>query len=120
MIVLLAGIQSVPKEYYEAAVIDGAGPFRKFLNVTFPLIMPSFNNLMVVTLIGSLKVFDIVMVTTRGGPGGASEVLNTIVFKNFGLGLQGLANAQTIILSAMVIAVSFSAYLIGRRKEVDL
>ena len=117
--ILLAGMQSIPLEYYEAAEIDGTGPWSRFRHITLPLIMPAFNNLIVVTMIGCLKVFDIVMVTTAGGPAGASEVINSVIYRNYGLGLYGLASAETVILQALVIVFALSTYLIVRRREVQ-
>jgi raffinose/stachyose/melibiose transport system permease protein len=119
MVILLAGLQMVPKEYYEAADIDGCNSWQKFKGVTIPLIMPSINNIVVLTIIGCLKVFDIVMVTTGGGPYDSSQVMNTYILKSYTNVLYGLASAQSIILSIIVIGVSVTAYLLIRRKEVS-
>lgn len=69
MVIILAGLQAVPPEYQEAATIDGANAWQRFWRVTFPLILPAFNNAFVNSLIGGLKVFDIIVATTNGGPG---------------------------------------------------
>lgn len=68
MVIILAGLQAVPPEYQEAATIDGANAWQRFWRVTFPLILPAFNNAFVNSLIGGLKVFDIIVATTNGGP----------------------------------------------------
>ena len=67
MVIILAGLQAVPPEYQEAATIDGANAWQRFWRVTFPLILPAFNNAFVNSLIGGLKVFDIIVATTNGG-----------------------------------------------------
>ena len=69
MVIILAGLQAVPPEYQEAATIDGANAWQRFWRVTFPLILPAFNNAFVNSLIGGLKVFDIIVATTNGVPG---------------------------------------------------
>jgi len=119
MIILLAGLQSVSKDYYEAAEIDGASGIRKFWHITFPLILPAFNVTMVGNIIGGLKVFDLVSSTTGGGPGRATEVLNTAIFESFGNGLQGMASAGNVVLSLFVAIISVMTYLVIRRKEVE-
>jgi multiple sugar transport system permease protein len=77
MIVYSAGLATIPKEYYEAAEIDGAGPFKTFRRITFPLLRPLNIVVITMTILYDLKIFDIVYVATFGGPGrpGASTVL---------------------------------------------
>ncbi len=67
MVILLSGMQNIGKEYYEAAEIDGAGGWKKFRYVTFPLLLPAFNNALIINIIGGLKVFDLIQATTQGG-----------------------------------------------------
>lgn len=119
MIIILAGLQSVGKEYYESAAIDGANAWRRFWKITFPLILPAFNVALVGNLIGGLKVFDLVAATTGGGPGRATEVLNTVIFQSFGRNLQGLASAGNVVLCLFVVFVTLITYLLIRRKEVE-
>lgn len=81
MMVYIAGMQGIPEELYEAADIEGASEIKKFLKITFPLLIPqTFINVMLTT-IGSLKAFDWVFIMTGGGPGGASEVIPTLIYK---------------------------------------
>ncbi len=70
-----AGLETIPKDYYEAASIDGAGPFVQFFKITVPLLKPITVVVATMTLLWDLKIFDIVYVATQGGPGGASNVL---------------------------------------------
>ena len=75
MVLYSAGLETIPKEFYEAAAIDGASRFRMFFNITIPLLKPITVVVVTMTLLWELKVFDIVYVATMGGPGGASNVL---------------------------------------------
>ena len=68
MMILLAGMQNISRDYYEAAIMDGATKWQQFRNITLPLLMASVNNVVVLSIIGGLKVFDIVVATTGGGP----------------------------------------------------
>ncbi len=69
MVILLAGIQAIPKDYYEAATIDGANPWQRLWSITLPLLTPVTTVITVLNLLYGLKVFDIVYVLTKGGPG---------------------------------------------------
>ena len=120
MVILLAGLQAVSPEYLEAATVDGANGWQKFWRVVFPLILPAFNNAFVNSLIGGLKVFDIIVATTNGGPGVATQVMNTVIYRSFAFNFQGEANAGYVLLSIMVAVFAVSSYVIIRRKEVDL
>lgn len=119
MVLFLAGLQAISKEYYEAAELDGANGLEKFRYITFPLIMPAFTNNLVLSLIGGLGVFDIVQVTTGGGPGVASSTLGTIIYKSFGMFRFGLASAGTLMLSVVVLIIVMSCYRALRKLEVE-
>ncbi|RKX52485.1 MAG: sugar ABC transporter permease [Thermotoga sp.] len=75
MILYSAGIETIPKDFYEAASLDGAGPVRIFFSITLPLLKPITIVVVTMTLLWELKIFDIVYVATMGGPGGSSNVL---------------------------------------------
>lgn len=120
MIIFLAGLQGISKDYYEAAEIDGANFWNKFKFITFPLLMPALNITIVLNLIGGLKVFDIIVATTNGGPGNATRVFNTIIFQSFGSNLQGEASAGNTILGVFVMVVSLVVYRQIRKREVEL
>ncbi|KRE70167.1 hypothetical protein ASL11_15460 [Paenibacillus sp. Soil750] len=120
MVIILSGLQSISKEYYESAEIDGASGSKRFWHITFPLIMPAFNVALVGNIIGGLRVFDLVAATTGGGPGRATEVLNTAIFENFGNNLQGLASAGNVVLTIFVAVTSIITYVFIRRREVEL
>lgn len=91
-LVLLAGLQTIPKELYEAASVDGAGPLRRFVHVTLPLLRPAIAVAVIFRMITSLQTFDIPVTMTRGGPGTATVTLamyihqNTVDFLDLGYG----------------------------------
>lgn len=120
MVILLAGLQMITKDYYEAANIDGASSIQKFINITLPLIMPAVTNAVIVNLIGGLKIFDIIYATTQGGPGNATQVINSFVFQSFGQGRFGEACAGSVLLSLMVAVIVAFSYTLLTRKEVEI
>jgi len=82
MVLFLTAMQSVPKEMYDAAKMDGANPFQEFIHVTLPGIRPTIIFMLLMTGIWSFLAFDYVWITTQGGPAGSSELLSILVFKN--------------------------------------
>ena len=120
MMILLAGVQNgAPEEYYEAASIDGAGAWKKFTKITLPFLRPSLMTVTVLNTIHGLRVFDIIYSLTGGGPGGLTEVINTQVFKEFGMGRYGMANALNVVIFLMtvIIAVGLQRVLSGKGKN---
>lgn len=120
MMILLAGMQNISKDYYEAAVVDGASSWKQFTDITIPLLMPSINNVVVLSVIGGLKVFDIVVSTTGGGPGYATEVFNTVIYNSFSYQMYGEAAAGTTVLAAIILVITLLTYNIIASKEVEL
>jgi raffinose/stachyose/melibiose transport system permease protein len=118
MAIYLAGLQSISKEYYEAATIDGAGAWRSFTNITVPLLLPAININLMLTLIGGLKVFSEVFVLTSGGPGNSSQVIGTIILRAFGEGNWGLGTAINTLLFLIVSLIAIPLLVFMRRKEV--
>jgi len=108
MIIYSAGLATIPKEYYEAAKIDGTGPFRTFRRITFPLLRPLNIVVITMTVLYDLKIFDIVFVATFGGPGKASTVLafemwqQAFWFSNFN-GAAVIATLLTLLTSIVTI-----------------
>ncbi|MCD6385010.1 sugar ABC transporter permease [Candidatus Sumerlaeota bacterium] len=80
MVIYLAALQSIPKQYYEAAAIDGANPIQKFLHITLPLLNPTTLFVLVIAFIGSFQVFDQVYIMTGGGPGYSTTVLVSYIY----------------------------------------
>lgn len=120
MAIYLAGLQSIPKEYGEAVLIDGAGPIRKFFSLTLPLIISTFNVNLVLSLIGGFKVFELVFILTNGGPGTASEVVNTQIYRAFGNGEWGYGTAMNLVLFAFITLLALTILNLLRRREVEL
>ncbi|MNJ53843.1 L-arabinose transport system permease protein AraP [compost metagenome] len=118
MAIYLAGLQSISSEYYEAATIDGAGAWKKFTNITLPLLLPAININVMLTLIGGLKVFSEVFVLTGGGPGNSSQVVGTIILRSFGEGGWGLGTAINTLLFVAVTLIAIPLLIFMRRKEV--
>jgi raffinose/stachyose/melibiose transport system permease protein len=121
MIIYLAGLQSLPRECLEAAAIDGAGGVRRFRYVTLPLLMPAVTFSMVINIVGGLKLFDVIMAMTSGGPGYASQSLSTMMYDLFFARQDaGYAAALGNLMFLMISVISVSALLYLRRKEVEL
>jgi raffinose/stachyose/melibiose transport system permease protein len=120
MAIYLAGLQGIPKEFGEAALIDGAGPVRKFFSLVMPLIIATFNVNLVLSLIGGFKVFEMVFILTNGGPGTASEVINTQIYRAFGNGEWGYGTAMNLVLFAFITLVALTVLNLLRRREVEL
>jgi raffinose/stachyose/melibiose transport system permease protein len=107
MVILIAGLQIIPQEYYEAASIDGASSLAKFRHVTLPLLTPSLIVVTVLNLLYGLRVFDIVYVLTGGGPGYATDVVFTAVFDEFSKGRYGMGTALSSTLFIVMTAAGF-------------
>ena len=120
MVILLAGLQAIDATYYEAAELDGANHRQKFYCITLPLIMPSFNNAVVISIVGGLKVFDIVQSLTNGGPGNATSVFGTLIYSSFSSGNYGRGCAASMILTIFVLLIALPTNRFLSEKEVEL
>ena len=118
MVILIAGIQTIPVEYYEAASIDGAGAFSSFWRITLPLLMPVLAVTTVLNLLYGLKVFDVVFVLTNGGPGRATDTVYTVIFDEFSKGRYGVATALSTILFLIMIVLGYFVIRLMHRDEV--
>ena len=116
MVILLAGLQAIPDEYYEAAEIDGANALSKLMHITIPLLMPAITVTTVLNILHALKVFDIVYVLTNGGPGHTTEVVYTSIFREFSRGRFGVGTA---ISSIMFVVMVFIGYFVIRLMSRD-
>lgn len=107
MILFLAGLQSIPDEYYEAADVDGATGFRKFWHITLPLLAPTTFFVLITSVIGSFQVFGPIYVLTEGGPNGASDVaVHRIYFEAWQNLRFGYASAETVVLFLILFVVT--------------
>lgn len=106
-LILLAGLQAIPEELYEAARIDGAGPWQRFRHVTLPALRPALAVALLFRTMDAFRVFDLVFVMTQGGPGGATNVLQLYGYqKMFAEGFLGYGSAVAVLIFALVLAVS--------------
>jgi len=119
MVILIAGLQAIPKDYYEAASIDGATGWKTFTNVTLPLIMPVLSVTTVLNLLYGLKVFDIIFVLTHGGPGRVTDTVYTAVFEDFSKGRYGIATALSTLLFLVMIVLSYFVIRLMHREEIE-
>ena len=118
MVILIAGLQAIPKEYYEAAAIDGASGWAAFRRITLPLMMPVLTVTTVLNLLYGLKVFDIVFVLTNGGPGRATDTVYTAIFDEFSKGRYGVATTlSTLLFLIMIVLGYFVIRLMHREAE---
>ncbi len=117
MVILIAGLQSIPREYYEAASIDGATGRQAFRHITLPLLMPVLAVTTVLNLIYGLRVFDMVFVLTNGGPGYATQTVYTTIFDDFSRGRYGVATALSTMFFVVMVVLSFATIRIMRRGE---
>ncbi len=116
MMILLAGVQTIPMELYEAATVDGAGRWAQFRHVTLPLLKPVLAVDALLVVVGSLKVFDIVEVITHGGPNYSSEVLATYMYRSaFFNDRMGLGCAIATIMLLLTIAGTLVHVRLSRR-----
>lgn len=116
MVILLAGMQGVPHELYEAARIDGASPWNQFWKITLPLLTPTLFFLFITQFISSFQVFGIIYVMTQGGPANATSVYIYYLYENaFALGRMGYASAMAWILFAIIAMVTFIQWKLQKR-----
>ena len=120
MIFFLMALQSIPKELYECASIDGVNPFQRFFKITLPMIGPITQVVILMAIVGSLKVSDLVLASTNGAPGGKTEVIMTYVFKYFfgysGRTIEvGYASAMSLVTGVFLAFVSLLYMRISKR-----
>ncbi|WP_053200221.1 carbohydrate ABC transporter permease [Streptomyces viridochromogenes] len=116
MVILIAGLQAIPESLYEAARIDGAGPARRFLRITIPLLTPQLFYVLITQIIASFQVFALIFVMTKGGPGTATSVYIYYLYqKAFTFGELGSASAMAWILFALIGLVTFAQMRLQKR-----
>ncbi|MFC4455414.1 sugar ABC transporter permease [Deinococcus sonorensis] len=118
MVILLAGLQGIPQEVEEAAVIDGASSWQRFWGVTLPLLTPALTVSVQLSVISGLGIFDQVLALTGGGPLGATETLATQVYKQtFVYGRYGYGTTLALLLAVLIAAAAILQQLVQRRAE---
>ena len=122
-IILLAGLQHIPKTYYEAADIDGANPFQSFFRITLPLLSPTIFFLLVTSMIGAFKAFDLVYLfagaTANASGAPTTEAIRTMVFgiyqKGFNLLRMGYASSQAVVLFAVILIITLIQFKMQKK-----
>ncbi|MCP3775767.1 sugar ABC transporter permease [Paenibacillus sp. MZ04-78.2] len=118
--IFIAAMQTIPSDLMESASVDGAGPWKKFWHITFPMLAPAFNANIIFALIVGLTKFDLIYATTGGGPGYYSEVLRTMVYKQFSMGRYGLATAGELVIFVVVIILTVFLRKSLEKREVEM
>ncbi len=116
LIIFIAGLQNIPETYYEAAVIDGAGPLTRFFRITIPLISPTIFFVIIYNTILSLKVFDQVFVLTAGGPADASTVVVLQIYNQAFLNYRfGYASSMAFVLFFIIMVITILQYSLSKK-----
>lgn len=115
MLIVLAGLAALPRDPYEAAMIDGASRWQVLFLITLPLLRPTIVTAVLFRLIDALKTFDIIFVMTQGGPGGASETINIYLFNTaFSYFRMGQASAMVVVFFAIILGISLIVVRVRR------
>ena len=118
MVVYLAGLQNIPREYYDASAVDGATPFQQLRHITVPGLRTATFFLTVYGIIGSFQVFDLIYVLTRGGPGDATNVLGLYAYQSaFETRERGYGATIGVVLYLLLMAVTVVQWRLERRRE---
>ena len=118
-VIYIAGLQAIDRTYYEAAEIDGASRLQTFWNITLPLVRPAMNTVIILSLIGGLKSFDLIKTMTDGGPGNSSTVLALTVYRQFANGYYGMSTTGNIIMLVMISLISYPLQKFLLSREVS-
>jgi raffinose/stachyose/melibiose transport system permease protein len=119
MVIFIAGLQAIPPEINEAAMIDGAGLGRRIWSVTLPLLGPSITVCVVIALIQGLRFFDQIYALTHGGPGYSTETLSTMIYRiSFQFGEFSYGAAVALVFAVIVAAIVLPLMAILRRREI--
>ena len=119
-LIFMAGIVAIPHEYFEAAKMDGAGAWSIFRNITLPLVRPATATVIILSLIGGLREFAMIWAITKGGPGFTSDVIASVIYKQYQAGFFGLSTAGNVILFLVVTAVMVPVSWFLNRREAEL
>jgi raffinose/stachyose/melibiose transport system permease protein len=119
-VIYMAGIASISRDYYEASTIDGATGWQNFWNITLPLVKPATVTVIILSLIGGLRSFDLIWAMTRGGPGFTSDVIASVIYKQYQAGFYGLSTAGNVVLLVVVAVIIIPLSWWLNRKRVEL
>jgi len=119
-LIFMAGIVAIPTEYFEAARIDGASAWATLRQITIPLSRGPAATVIILSLIGGLRSFDIIWATTGGGPGFTSDVIASVIYKEYQAGFYGLSSAGNVVLFLVVTVIMVPLSFALTRKQVQL
>jgi raffinose/stachyose/melibiose transport system permease protein len=119
MVLLMAGIQSIPLDYFDAARLEGE-TWVKFRHVILPLSRNAIFTVILLSFIGGLRSFDLIWAMTHGGPGFASDVLTSVIFKQYQAGFYGLSTAGNVIMFLLVTVIAYPMMRFFNRREIEL
>jgi raffinose/stachyose/melibiose transport system permease protein len=119
-LIYIAGLVAIPREYTEAAAVDGAGAWHRFRHITLPLVRPATTTVIILSLIGGLRSFDLIWTMTRGGPGFTSDVIASVIYKQYQAGFYGLSTAGNVVLFLVVTAIILPLSWWLNRRTADL
>ena len=121
IVLYIAGLQAVPTDVREAATVDGATSWKRFFKVTLPLLGPSITTCVFMSLTNALKVFDIILALTKGGPGGSTYSATLDIYREaFQNNNYGLGSAKSLVFFVIVLVLTQLAMKIMKSREVDL
>lgn len=118
-VIYLAGLLAIPRNYYEAASIDGASKWYRFFHITIPLVKSSITTVVILSFIGGMRSFDLIWAMTKGGPGFATDVVASIIYKQYSNGYFGLSIAGNVIMFVMIsiFAMPLYKFLVSREES---
>jgi raffinose/stachyose/melibiose transport system permease protein len=116
-VIYMAGILTIPSEYFEAARVDGATAWQRFRYITLPMAKPATVTVVILSLIGGLRSFDLIWAMTRGGPGFTSDVMASVIYKQYQAGFYGLSTAGNVVLFILVSVIVVPLFWILNRND---
>jgi raffinose/stachyose/melibiose transport system permease protein len=116
-VIYIAGIVAIPKDYYEAARIDGGTKLQNFCYITLPLSRPATATVITLSFIGGLRTFDLIWAMTKGGPGFASDTIASVIYKQYQSGFFGLSTAGNVVLFLLTAVLVVPITIILNRRE---
>ncbi|MCR1841002.1 carbohydrate ABC transporter permease [Murimonas intestini] len=119
-VIYIAGISAIPKDYYEAASLDGATSVKQFFTITIPLCRSSINSVIILAFIGGMRTFDLIWSMTGGGPGFATDTIASVIYKQYAAGFYGLSTAGNVIMFLLIAVIAFPLFNYLTSKEVEV
>lgn len=118
-LIFIAGLAAISPDYYEASRIDGATRMQQFRRITLPLVQPATITVITLSLIGGLRSFDLIWAMTRGGPGFSSDVVASVIYKQYQAGFYGLSTAGNVILFGLIAVIMVPLTFMFNRREIE-